>query len=160
TFHLRMETTRESKMMRIDYKPLGDDFETIILDYTHGIKYIIDRRVGSCTITQGLDFQSLDIVKNPIEFFIKYEQYIISNDPKNKIYQFNGLRPCRGGAIECVIVTTSFENFPELPETEETWDATNAEWAWSQRNPMSPPPPCQTPPCTKRFDYPVHLLLK
>ncbi|CAF1478775.1 unnamed protein product [Didymodactylos carnosus] len=84
----------------------------------------------------------------------------MENQPTKKVYQFNGLRPCRGSQIECVIVTTSLDNFPEIPATEETWDAMNVEWAWSQRN-HSASINCPNPPCSETlFDYPVHLYLK
>ncbi|CAF1007362.1 unnamed protein product [Didymodactylos carnosus] len=114
TFHLRITQSDRQRIIRYDYTPLANDIESIILDYTNRIKYIIDRQSGSCKIESGINYQPLDATTSPVEFFIKYESLLI-HDLTRK-FQFNGIRPC------------------------ETWLVTNIEWAWSMRNQTSSKP--------------------
>lgn len=69
---------------------------------------------------------------------------------------------CRGNSIVCTIATASLDNFPPMvdPETGiptgENWAATNVEYGWSARSPLSNFIPGRTP----SFDYPVSLYLR
>ena len=62
----------------------------------------------------------------------------------------------------CTIFTTSVPNFPAIVESDtgkptgDVWAASNIEYAWGIRSPLTPPPPGQP----KQFDYPVHLYMK
>ncbi|CAF1004788.1 unnamed protein product [Rotaria sordida] len=161
-FHLRYDRGRErgSKRIRYDYSPGdGEDFESVIHDYGDNLTYIIDRRVGSCKINRGVEYPDVSPNRDPASFFIKHESRFFES--RDKVWEFNGFRSCRGNTIKCAAVTTSVDKFPVIvePDTDkpsgETWAATNIEYGWSMRAPS------QTVPGTdKHFDYPVYLYLK
>lgn len=93
-FHLRYDSGRRSgsRRIRYDYLPSGaDDFRSVIHDYTDNLTYSIDRRVGSCQVTRGVEYPDVSPLRNPIEFFIKHERHTIFDPPKNR-WQFNGYR--------------------------------------------------------------------
>jgi hypothetical protein len=95
TFQFRLHTTEERKRMRYDYLPVGaEDFRTVIVDYTDGLIYSLDRQSGLCEITRGTNFSDVNPIVKPIEFFIKYQDSLISNLPKNA-WEFNGYRSKR-----------------------------------------------------------------
>ncbi|CAF3474627.1 unnamed protein product [Rotaria sp. Silwood1] len=163
-FHLHYDQGREgaSRRLRYDYMPPGaEDFQSVIHDYTDNMTYIMDLRVGSCKINNGVEIPDVSPVSDPIRFFVKNEAQFIFNPPENA-WEFNGYRPCRGNAIRCTILTTSLDNFPAIVEPDtgisagETWTATNVEYGWSVRAPFAAPAPDQP----NRFDYPVSLYLK
>ncbi|CAF1456183.1 unnamed protein product [Rotaria magnacalcarata] len=163
-FHIRYNQGREgeSRRLRYDYMPPGsEDFESVIHDYNDNLTYTIDRRVGSCKISAGVRTSPVSAISNPILFFIIHEARFIFSPPE-KAWEYNGLRPCRGNAIKCTILTTSIDNFPAIVDpdtgmtTGETWAVTNMEYGWSIRAPLA----TATPDRPKGFDYPVSLYLK
>ena len=92
TFHFRLDETGDRKRIRYDFMPVGaENFRTIILDYKDNLTYSIDRQVGSCEIRAGTDFPDVDFISQPIEFFIKHQEKLISDPPK-KAWEFNGYR--------------------------------------------------------------------
>ncbi|CAF3300199.1 unnamed protein product [Rotaria socialis] len=162
-FHLRYDRGRErnTKRIRYDYLPRnGGDYVSVIHDYGTNLTYNIDRRVGTCIIKRGVDFPDVSPTRDPVSFFIKHENELISS--RDRLWEYNGLRTCRGNGIKCATLTTAINNFPPIVEvdtgmpTGETWDSTNAEYAWSVRSPYSRPPPDMQ----KGFDYPVYLFLR
>ncbi|CAF3370471.1 unnamed protein product [Rotaria sp. Silwood1] len=162
-FHLRYDRGRErgSRRIRYDYLPNdGEDFESIIHDFSDDLTYIIDRRTGTCKINRGVEYPDVNPIRDPASFFIKNEDRFFNS--RDAVWEFNGYRPCRGNAIQCASVTTSIDNFPVMVEPDtgkpsgETWAATNMEYAWSVRAPFSQ----AGPNGEKRFDYPVYLYLK
>ncbi|CAF2467235.1 unnamed protein product [Rotaria sp. Silwood2] len=163
-FHLRYDQGRDgnSRRLRYDYMPPGaEDFRSVIHDYTDNVTYTIDLRVGSCTITSGVEIPDVSPIRNPIEFFVKHEAYFILNPPENA-WEFNGFRPCRGNDIRCTILTTSIGNFPPIVDVDtgmasgESWTATNVEYGWSMRAPFA----TVSPDRPDKFNYPVSLYLK
>jgi hypothetical protein len=182
-FHLRYNQGRDgtSRLIRYDYIPPGaDDFSTVIHDYDSKLTYTIDRRLGTCQINRTTDYPDVSPIRNPIEFFIKYEADFIFS-PRPKAWQFNGYRgkharstmssvslvirfdlACRGNTIQCTIATTSLDNFPRMVDSDtgrptgDTWSATNVEYAWSMRAPFSKPDPGSK----KLFDYPVSIYMR
>ncbi|CAF2262284.1 unnamed protein product [Rotaria magnacalcarata] len=162
-FHLRYDRGRErnTKRIRYDYLPRnGGDYVSVIHDYGANLTYNIDRRVGTCIIKRGVEVLDVSPTRDPVSFFIKYENELISS--RERQWEYNGIRPCRGNGIKCATLTTEINNFPPIVEpdtgkpTGETWEATNAEYAWSVRSPYSRPPPDMQ----KSFDYPVYLFLR
>ena len=92
TFHLRLDETGDHKRIRYDFMPVGaEDFRTIIVDYKENLTYTIDRQVGSCEIRTSIDYPDVDFTVQPIEFFIKHQNLLISDPPK-KAWEFNGYR--------------------------------------------------------------------
>ena len=93
-FHLRYDRgfNRGSRRIRYDYLPPGsEDFESVIYDFGDNLTYTIDRRVGSCKITNGVEVPDVDPFRNPIGFFIKHEdRFIFRTAPR--IWERNGFR--------------------------------------------------------------------
>lgn len=93
-FHLRYNLGRRTgtRRLRYDYLPPGaEDFKSVIHDYNDNLTYAIDRRLGTCQITRGVEYPAASPLRNPIEFFIKHEQHIIFSPPQKR-WQFNGFR--------------------------------------------------------------------
>ena len=93
-FHLRYSLGRDGTSRRIhyDYSPPGsEDFRSVIHDYTDRLTYSIDRRAGSCDITRMVDIPPVSPIRDPIEFFVKYESSFIFAPPENA-WSFNGFR--------------------------------------------------------------------
>jgi hypothetical protein len=93
-FHLRYDLGRQrgGARYRYDYQPTGsEDYRSVIHDYAVNLIYTIDQRTGSCQTTRLANLSDVSLIRNPIEFFIKYESQLIlrSND---KVWEFNGYR--------------------------------------------------------------------
>ncbi|CAF5102569.1 unnamed protein product, partial [Rotaria sp. Silwood1] len=83
-FHLHYDQGREgaSRRLRYDYMPPGaEDFQSVIHDYTDNLTYIMDLRVGSCKINNGVEIPDVSPVSDPIRFFVKNEAQFIFNPP-------------------------------------------------------------------------------
>ncbi|CAF0789260.1 unnamed protein product [Adineta steineri] len=164
SFHLYYDQSRadNSRRLRYDYIPFGtEDFISVIHEYNDNLTYVIDRRIGTCRISRGVDIPDVVPFYDPVRFFIKNEAKFIFNPPQ-KAWEYNGVRSCRDNTINCTILTTPINNFPAMVEldigfpTDETWAYTNVEYGWSMRAPYSRPPPG----APKLFDYPVSLYLR
>ena len=93
-FHLRYNLGRDgsSRLLRYDYMPPGsEDFRSVIHDYAERLTYVIDRKTGSCQVKRKVEDPDVSPIRDPIEFFIKYEEFLIFNPPK-KAWEFNGYR--------------------------------------------------------------------
>jgi hypothetical protein len=81
-----------SGRLRYDYLPPdGEDYESVIHDYTDNLTYIIDRRLGTCQINRGVELPDVDPLRDPIKFFIKNEARFIITPPE-KVWENRGLR--------------------------------------------------------------------
>lgn len=95
-FHLRYETRgeRNTKRIRYDYLPTaGADYQTVIHDYGSDLTYRIDRRTGLCKIDRGVGFPDVNPLRDPISFFIKYEEDILT--ARGDVWEINGIRSKR-----------------------------------------------------------------
>lgn len=93
-FHLRYSHGREDgvRRLRYDFMPPGaEDYESVIHDYSDNLTYAIDRRVGTCKITRGVDIPDVSPIRDPIRFFVKNEAKFIFSPPQ-KAWEFNGFR--------------------------------------------------------------------
>lgn len=93
-FHLRYSLGRRGarRLLRYDYMPPGsEDFQSVIHDYDERLTYVTDLKTGSCQVKRKVEDQDVSPIRNPIEFFIKYEEFLIFNPPK-KAWEFNGYR--------------------------------------------------------------------
>lgn len=81
-----------SGRLRYDYLPPGgEDYQTVIHDYTDNLTYTIDRYIGTCEIDRGVEIPDVDPLYNPIRFFIKNEaQFIVI--PAGKVWEDRGSR--------------------------------------------------------------------
>jgi hypothetical protein len=93
-FHLRYTQDEDNVPRRIRYDympPNGEDYESVIHDYTHNLTYVIDRRIGSCQIKNGLRHPEVSPIRDPFTFFIYHEGRFIFH-PRQKAWEFNGFR--------------------------------------------------------------------
>ena len=93
-FHLRYDRggQRRGRRIRYDYLPAGsEDYRSVIHDYGENLTYSIDLRTGACGIGRLVPMPDVNPILNPIEFFIKYERDIISNN-RGRVWEFNGYR--------------------------------------------------------------------
>ncbi|CAF1132309.1 unnamed protein product [Adineta ricciae] len=162
-FHLRYDhPERGPRRIHYDFLPPGSEhYQSIIHDFGDNLTYTIDHSVGTCKITRGTESPDVDPIVDPIGFFIKNERRFIYRE-RERIWEFNGYRPCRGDTIRCAAVTSSVDKFPPIVDVDtgkpsgDTWDATSIEYGWSVRAPYARPPSERN----KHFDYPVYLFLR
>ncbi|CAF0852255.1 unnamed protein product, partial [Didymodactylos carnosus] len=57
-FHLRYNAQR--KILRYDYKPIGNNLQEVVIDHETQHKYTIDRTTGACQITKNLEYDNVD----------------------------------------------------------------------------------------------------
>lgn len=114
-FHLRYDRGRgrAGRRIRYDYLPTGsEDYRSVIHDYGENLTYSIDRRTGACGIGRLVPMLDVNPIRNPIEFFIKYERDFISNNP-GKVWEFNGFR-CKHNLS--ILAHEDFSLFVQLVE--------------------------------------------
>ena len=81
-----------SGRLRYDYlPPNGEDYTSVIHDYTDNLTYTIDRHIGTCQITRGVEIPDVDPLHDPIRFFIKHEARFIITPPE-KVWEDRGSR--------------------------------------------------------------------
>jgi hypothetical protein len=93
-FHLRYDHNRQFNVRRLryDYTPPGvQDFLSVIHDYGDNLTYTIDRTIGTCHISRGVEYPDVDPIRDPIGFFLKHEDQFIFNS-RDRIWNFNGNR--------------------------------------------------------------------
>ena len=182
-FHLRYDAgdRRRGRRIRYDYLPPGsEDYRSIIQDFGENLTYAVDLRTGACKIDRLMRTPEVSPTQDPIDFFIRHENRFITNEDR-KNWEFNGFRckhslsllttknpllcfplACRGNTVKCTVATSSIDNFPAIVDSDtgkpsgETWAATNVEYAWSMRSPLTPP----AQGSKKKFDYPVHIFMR
>ncbi|CAF4837002.1 unnamed protein product, partial [Rotaria magnacalcarata] len=58
--------------------------------YGANLTYNIDRRVGTCIIKRGVEVLDVSPTRDPVSFFIKYENELISS--RERQWEYNGIR--------------------------------------------------------------------
>jgi hypothetical protein len=91
-FHLRYHRDRQLgiRRLRYDYLPPGAvDYISIFHDYGDNLTYVIDRHIGICRISRGVEYPDVNPVRDPIGFFIKHENQFIFNS-RDRVWDLNG----------------------------------------------------------------------
>lgn len=109
-FHLRYHRDRQLgiRRLRYDYLQGGEEYYvSVIHDYGDNLTYAIDRHLGRCFISRGVEYPDIDPVRDPIGFFIKHEDQFIFNS-REPVWDFNGNRCKRAKMFILIFVFLNF----------------------------------------------------